>query len=230
MKQTRRNFLKKSITAAGMASVFAISGTHASGRVIGANDRIRVGVAGLRSRGNCHIDEFGAIPNVEVAVLIDVDKTFLPQRTEEIKKKFGNTPECYQDFRKILDDKNIDAVSIATCDHTHALYTIWACQAGKDVYVEKPCSHNIAEGRRCVEAAEKYQRIVQHGTQMRAAIQRGQIFDSPAFMNPALIQYQQILAALKSGKYGKLKFIKSYCCRERLSIGYKPTTKFANCV
>ncbi|MDR2116867.1 MAG: Gfo/Idh/MocA family oxidoreductase [Planctomycetaceae bacterium] len=216
MKHTRRSFLKNSMSAVALASTFAISGTKASGRILGANDRIRIGVAGIRSRGIEHIKSFGAIPNVEVAALVDVDKTFFDPRVEEVKKKFGNTPECFQDIREVLDNKNIDAISLATCDHTHSLYTVWACQAGKDVYVEKPCSQNVVEGRRCVEAAEKYKRIVQHGTQLRAAID-----ENCRFLNPSLVPYQQILAALKSGKYGKLKLVKGYCCRNRWTIGYK---------
>jgi len=109
-----------------------------------------------------------------------------------------------QDIRKALEDKELDALSIATPNHWHSLMAIWACQAGKDVYVEKPLSHNITEGRRCVEAARRYNRIVQHGTQQRS---------SPGRANE--------IAAVHSGKYGKLLVSKGYCCKPRWSIGRK---------
>jgi predicted dehydrogenase len=109
-----------------------------------------------------------------------------------------------QDIRKILDDKNLDAVSIATPNHWHSLLAIWACQAGKDVYVEKPCSHEVFEGRKLVEAAEKYDRIVQHGTQNRS--------------DPKWVQE---VAAVHSGKYGKLLISYGYASKPRGSIGLK---------
>ena len=115
-----------------------------------------------------------------------------------------------QDIRKALDDKDLDAISIATPNHWHSLMTIWACQAGKDVYVEKPLSHNVVEGRRCVEAARKYNRIVQHGTQQRSSASRA-----------------NEIAAVQSGKYGKLLVSKGYCCKPRWSIGHKDTTHAA---
>ena len=205
MTISRRTFVKKSLAVAGLASTFAISGTQASGQVLGANDRVRMGVVGIKGRGGSHIQEWGKMPNVEVAYLIDVDSTQLPRRAGEVEKAFGNAPTCVQDLRKALEDKNLDAVSIATCNHTHSLLTIWACQAGKDVYVEKPCSHNVFEGRKCVEAAAKYDRIVQHGTQQRTSSNRS-----------------LMLAALNSGKYGKLKIAKGYCSKPRWTIGFKP--------
>jgi predicted dehydrogenase len=107
--------------------------------------------------------------------------------------------------RQALEDPNLDAISIATCNHTHSLYTILACQAGKDVYVEKPISHNVFEGRKCVEAARKYKRMVQHGTQQRSSEKRA-----------------QEIAAVRSGKYGKLVVSKGYCCKPRWSIDFKP--------
>ena len=205
MKISRRTFVKKSLAVAGLASTFAISGTRASGQVLGANDRIRIGVVGVNGRGSSHIQEFGKISNVEIAYLIDVDSNIHARRAADVEKAFGNNPTCVQDIRKALTDKSLDAVSIATCNHTHSLLTIWACQAGKDVYVEKPCSHNVFEGRKCVEAAAKYDRIVQHGTQQRSSTSRS-----------------LMLAALNSGKYGKLKIAKAYCSKPRWTIGFKP--------
>ena len=205
MSISRRSFMKKSMTAVGLASTFAISGTQASGQVLGANDRIRVGVVGINGRGTAHISEFGKLNNVEIAYLIDVDSSIHARRAADVEKNFGNKPTCVQDLRKAVDDKDLNVVTIATCNHTHSLLTIWAAQAGKDVYVEKPCSHNIFEGRKCVEASAKYNVLIQHGTQQRAS-------NSRALM----------LAALNSGKYGKLKIAKGYCCKPRWTIGYKP--------
>ncbi|MDR2754205.1 MAG: Gfo/Idh/MocA family oxidoreductase [Planctomycetaceae bacterium] len=205
MTLTRRTFVKKSMAVLGMASTFTISGTQSSGQVLGANERLRIGVVGINGRGQSHIKEFGSMKDAEVTFLIDVDSKLHGPIAAKVERDYGNKPICVQDVRKALEDKNLDAISIATCNHTHALFTIWACQAGKDVYVEKPCSHNIFEGRKCVEATEKYKRIVQHGTQQRSSNQR--------FLN---------LAALKSGKYGTLKIAKGYCCKPRWSIGFKP--------
>jgi len=205
MSISRRTFVKKSIATIGLASTFVISGSRASGQVLGANDRVRIGVVGINGRGSSHIQTFGKLPNVEVAYLIDVDSTTHARRAGEVEKAFGNKPTCVQDLRKALEDKNLHAISIATCNHTHSLLTIWAAQAGKDVYVEKPASHNVFEGRKCVEASEKYKVVIQHGSQQRSSTSRS-----------------LMLAALNSGKYGKLKIAKGYCCKPRWTIGYKP--------
>ncbi len=204
-RHTRRSFLKKSAAAsAGIAAGITIAGTQASGRVLGANDTIRIGVAGIHGRGRNHIDAFAGMDKVDVTHLIDPDSRLFPGRREQVEKKGGNTPKCMQDIREALDDKNLDAVSIATTNHWHALITFWACQAGKDVYVEKPCSHNVFEGRQCVRAARKYGCIVQHGTQQRSSGGRA-----------------AQMAAIHSGKYGKLLVAKGYCCKPRWSIGFK---------
>ena len=205
MKHSRRTFLKKSAALAGIASTFAISGTRASGQIIGASDRLRVGVVGINGRGQSHISEFGSMPNVQVAYLVDVDSRLLGPMAEKVEKDRGYKPNTVQDLRTALEDKDLDAISIATCNHTHSLFTIWGVQHGKDVYVEKPCSHNVFEGRKCVEAAEKYKRIVQHGTQSRLSTAR-----------------LRMVEAAKSGKYGTVKIVKGYCCKPRWTIGYKP--------
>ena len=205
MKQSRRAFIKKSVALASLASTFAISGTKASGQVAGANERVRVGVVGINGRGGSHISSFGSLPNVEIAYLIDVDSKLLAPKAAQVEKDRGNKPKVEQDLRKALEDKDLDAISIASTNHWHSLQTIWGIQAGKDVYVEKPCSHNIFEGRKCVEAAEKYKRIVQHGTQSRLSQGRARMVE-----------------AVKSGKYGKLKIARGYCCKPRWTIGYKP--------
>jgi predicted dehydrogenase len=193
---SRRHFLK-STAVAGAALGFGVPKPFT--RVLGANSDIRVAVVGLNGRGEAHINEFTKLEGVRLAALCDVDEAVLERRAakqEGIKR--------YRDVRELLADKEIDAVSIATPNHWHSLIAIWACQAGKDVYVEKPCSHNVFEGRKCVEAARKYGRIVQHGTQSRSS------------------DFARIPALVKSGRYGKLLVSKGYCCKPRWSIGYKP--------
>ena len=205
---SRRKFIQTTAAASTAFGVFTIAGTKASGRVLGANDRIRVGVAGIRGRGQSHINAFAKElkdQNTEVTYLIDPDTRLFEQRSSTVAGLGGNTPKCVKDIREALDDKNLDVVTVATCNHWHSLITIWACQAGKDVYVEKPISHNVFEGRKCVEAAKKYGRVVQHGTQQRSSVERA-----------------REIAALQSGKYGKLLVSKGYCCKPRWSIGTKP--------
>ena len=157
----RRQFLK---SAALLAPAIAANAQ-------GANDRIRVAIVGLRGRGRDHIKSYHelASSNVEIATFCDVDQMVMNQRAADYEKLSGKKVPMVTDMRKVLDDKSIDAVSFATPNHWHALGTIWACQAGKDVYVEKPGSHTFVEGKRIVEAAEKYKRIVQHGTQNRSS-------------------------------------------------------------
>ena len=202
---SRRSFLKKSTALTGAVSLFAISGAKASGNIIGANDRIRVAVSGVGDRGTYHISEFGKQPNVEVAWVVDADNKRVQSAVARVEENFKNTPQGAQDIRKMLDDKSVDAVSIGSCNHWHALMTIWACQAGKDVYVEKPCSQNLFEGRKMVEAAEKYNRLVQHGTQRRSET-----------------TWAKAVAAARSGKYGKLIAAKAYAHRPRGPLGFKP--------
>ena len=208
-RQTRRTFIKRAAAAsAGIATGLTVAGTKASGQVLGANDTIRVAVAGIRGQGGRHISSFGGRKGVQVTHLIDPDSRLFPSRTERVRRQSGNTPKCFQDIREALEDDQFDAVSVATCNHWHSLITIWACQAGKDVYVEKPCSHNVFEGRQCVEAARRHDRIVQHGTQQRSSGKRA-----------------AEIAAVQSGKYGKLLVSKGYCCKPRWSIGSKPPGK-----
>jgi predicted dehydrogenase len=199
----RRNFLKRA-TAAGVAATFTIAGTKTSGRVLGANDRVRIAVAGINGRGRTHLTGFGQMKDVEIAYLVDPDSRLFSSRSKIVTDRAGNTPACVQDVRQVLEDKNLDAISIVTPNHWHSLMAIWACQAGKDVYVEKPCSHSLAEGRRLVEAARKYDRIVQHGTQRRT--------------DP---QWIQLVNDVRSGKYGRLLVSYGYASRTRQSIGIK---------
>lgn len=205
-RQTRRSFLKKS-AAAGAVATLAISGTRSSGNIIGANETINVGVAGIHGRGQSHMQAFSNMENVRVTYLIDPDSRLFDSRSKAVQQWGGNTPKCVQDIREALDDDDLHAISIASCNHWHSLSTVWACQAGKDVYVEKPCSHNIFEGRKCVEAARKYGCIVQHGTQSRSSS-----------------GWARMTAAARSGKYGKLLVSKGYASKPRWSIGFREIT------
>ena len=202
---SRRQFLSRSLAVAGAG--FAIGGTRSTGRIIGANDTIRVAVAGLNGRGGSHVGEYAKMSGVTITYLVDPDMRTYDKRVKQIQSAGGQAPATVQDIRRVLDDKNVDAVSIATPNHWHALMTIWACQAGKDVYVEKPCSHNVHEGRVAVEAARHYGRVVQHGTQSRS--------DHDWALAAALIQ---------SGKLGKLLISRALCYKPRGSIGFKPNT------
>ena len=152
---SRRQFLKR--TAAGLTVLTPM------GKLLGANEDIRVGIIGLGNKGKGHVSQFMNLPGVRVVALCDVD----PERLSKQVKRF-DTVFSHTDPRRIIERKDIDAVVIATCDHWHALLAVWACQSGKDVYVEKPVSHNIREGRKIIEAATKYGRIVQAGTQYRS--------------------------------------------------------------
>ena len=166
-KLTRRDFIKGSLaTAAGIGITTSLPATAWS-KVVGANDDIRVAVVGFRSQGAGHIERFHNLQGVRVVALCDADKAILDREVKKFKDR-NEKVDAHTDVRKLLDDKNIDAIVTATPNHWHSLLTIWACQAGKDVYVEKPVSHNIWEGRKMVEAARKYKRIVQTGTQKRS--------------------------------------------------------------
>ncbi len=206
-RYSRRQFLKQSALT-GIAATFAISGTKASGRILGANERVRIAVAGIHGRGGQHISAFASMPDVDVVYLVDPDSRLFKARIQQVKKLGKNTPLCVQDIRKALDDSSLDAVSVATPNHWHSLITVWACQAGKHVYVEKPCSHDPFEGRQCVEAAKKYKRVVQHGTQSRSSA-----------------SWAKTVAAVRSGKYGKLLVAKGYASKPgkgRWTVGFQP--------
>jgi predicted dehydrogenase len=174
----RREFIKSSAITTG---AFVVAPAYIPGMITNSpNERINVAVIGIagdrdrergiiRGRGIRHIQHYSEIPNVAVKTICDVDERLFPANIKIVKELFGSEPGTEFDFRKVLDDKDIDIVSLATPDHWHALQTVWACQAGKDVYVEKPVSHNVAEGRKMVEAAEKYDRIVQSGICYRSS-------------------------------------------------------------
>lgn len=170
-------------------------------RIFGANNRVRVVVCGLHGHGKDHQSAFSHLSQGEIAALCDVDENLLRKRQGEV----GGNPRTLVDTRELLEDKSIDAISIATPNHWRSLIAISACQSGKDVYVEKPCSHNLREGQQLVRAAQKYNRIVQHGTQIRFA--------------PAI---QEAVKALHEGGIGEVYLARGLCLKWRDTIGHAP--------
>jgi predicted dehydrogenase len=156
----RRRFLAASVAAPTVMS---------SSKAFGANDTIRVAVLGVHDRGKAHYNGFEPLDNVEVTTFVDPDLEVATRRAKEFEAQYGHPVRVVQDMRRVFEDKDIDAVSIATPNHWHALAAIWACQAGKDVYVEKPGTHSLAQGRSLIAAAKKYKRILQHGVQLRSS-------------------------------------------------------------
>ena len=199
MKSSRRSFIKK--TAVASSGIIAAP-TIVSSSVFGANDRINAAVLGIHGRGKNHIQSLMELENVRVATLCDPDMNLLTEQQKTFKEKYDKKVKLEQDLRRVYDDKDIDVVTIATPNHWHALAMIWACQAGKDVYVEKPGSHNIREGRKMIEAAEKYDRIVQHGVQLRS---------SPAV--------NEAIGLLRDGYIGRVYMARGLVFRWRPSIG-----------
>src|SRR5206468_3723174 len=166
-KINRRKFIVNTAEAtAGAALAFTILEGSANGT--GPNGTIRVAVVGVNGRGKDHLKGFAPLKDVQVAAICDVDENVLNQRLTEFETQYGSRPKGYNDMRRVFDDKEIDAVSFATPNHWHSFGSIWACQAGKDVYVEKPLSHNVWEGSKLVEAAASYGRIVQDGTRCQS--------------------------------------------------------------
>jgi predicted dehydrogenase len=206
-RQSRREFLENSMFAAAAAVVgsAAVPSFQREVRAVGANERIGMAVIGTRGRGGEHISEWTRhYPESEITAVCDIDDGVLGKSVERIEKAQGTKPTGYRDIRKLMEDKTVDAVSIATPNHWHSLAAIWAIQAGKDVYCEKPVSHNVSEGRRVVEAARKYQKICQTGTQCRSM--KGTL-DAIEFV--------------KAGKIGEVKLARGLCYKRRPSIGPK---------
>ncbi|MEO6181942.1 MAG: Gfo/Idh/MocA family oxidoreductase, partial [Verrucomicrobiota bacterium] len=164
MQLTRRKFISKTTAAV------IVAGTMARGKVFGANNRIRVCTIGFNGQGRSHINDILEMKDAaEYVALCDVDSNVLERGAKVVESAQGKKPKLYKDAREVMADKNIDAITIATPNHWHSLLSLWGCQAGKDVYVEKPMSHNIYEGRQVVAAAAKYGKIVHHGTQSRCS-------------------------------------------------------------
>ncbi|MGH9627815.1 MAG: Gfo/Idh/MocA family protein, partial [Bryobacteraceae bacterium] len=190
----RRTFLMSMAASASAAST-----------AWGANERINLAIIGVGGRGTDHIKEYSNLPGCRVAAVCDIDSGHLERAETLVLKVTGSKPKTYRDMRQVFDDKDIDAVSIVTPNHWHALSTIWACQAGKDVYSEKPASHNIWEGRKMVEAARKYKRMVQIGSQSRSIAHK-----------------QEAMKLLHDGIIGKVYMAKGLCFKRRKSIGKTP--------
>lgn len=199
----RRSFLQ---TAGGAitSSVLATSAAHATTDI---NSKIGVAVIGLNSRGLEHLKQLQQIEGVQIVAVCDPDRQVLGKRAEWVQEKTGKKPLQETDMRKLFERADVDAVTIATPNHWHALATIWACQAGKDVYVEKPGSHNVFEGRKMIEATHKYQRMVQHGVQLRSS--------------EAL---QEAVEHLRKGTIGEVYMARGLVYRWRPSIGKQPNT------
>ncbi len=201
-KITRRDFVRTTlITGAASVLPVAMNSKSSYARILGANDEIRVAIVGFNSKGAQHIGVFHNIPGVRIVALCDVDKDVLNREAAKFAER-NEKVEKYTDVRKLLDNKNIDVVVIATPNHWHSLIVIWACQAGKDVYVEKPISHNIWEGRKVVEAARKYNRIVQAGTQNRSDT-----------------GFREAYTYIKEGNLGKILWTYGLWYKKRESIG-----------
>ena len=195
---TRRQFVGGSATAAAAVALPGVS----SARVRGANDEIRIAIIGCGVRGGVHVSEFGKQKGVRIAAICDPDRTRLASFAGKIEKSFGYKPDEVVDVRKLMDRKDLDVVTVATMQYWHALPTIWACQTGRDVYVEKPLAHFIWEGRQMVNAARKHNRIVQVGTQNRS--QRG---------------YAAMAQWLKEGNLGRIQYATCFANKPRKSIG-----------
>ena len=199
----RRDFL---ITgAAGLTTLRSAALLGRPALVMGANDRVRVAICGVRGRGGDHLHNYSQLPNVQIAALCDIDENVLRQRLAQMEKMGLPKPATFTDVRKLLADQSIDAISIATPNHWHSLIAIWACQAGKDVYVEKPCSHNLWEGRQLVRAAQRYDRIVQHGTQTRSSI-----------------TVREAVQKMREGVIGETYMARGLCFKWRDTIGKTP--------
>lgn len=192
-KISRRGFLGKSATAAVGAAVTSVAASGEGSDEVSANEKIQVALIGCGGRGRGDLNTHLRIPGVECVAVCDVDKGQLKKTADEVEEKGGKRPEEYVDFRGVLDRKDVDAVIVGTPDHWHALPTVMACQAGKDVYCEKPLATSIAEGRAMVNAARKHNRIVQVGTQQRSAQ-----------------HYSDAIDFVKSGELGKVRLIRAW--------------------
>jgi len=190
---TRRTFLKNSAVAAAGAALSARSW----GQVPGANGDLRIGVAGINSRGKNLLTEASRIPGVRIVALCDVDTAVL----DAVAKTYPDAKK-FVDFREMLAEPGLDVVAIATPNHQHALQAIWAMQAGKDVFLEKPVAHDIWEGQQIVAASAKYNRLVQAGTQSRS---------SPAIA--------EAIAWVRAGNIGKVTIARALCYKRRTSLG-----------
>lgn len=173
--------------------------------VLGANDTVNLAVIGTGGRGRGHLRYFSEVPGTRIAAICDVNQEARERAAAIVRQLQGDAPKEYSDMRELFDDSEVQAVSVATPNHWHALSTIWACQAGKDVYVEKPASHNVFEGEQAVKAARKYKRMVQVGSQSRSIGHK-----------------RKAMEMLRDGAIGKVYMARGLCFRRRKSIGRTP--------
>jgi len=200
MQQSRRNFIKSTaVLSAGLA--FGMN-AKSYGRIIGANDRLNFAIIGLNGRAGAHLKSIGTCSNVNISHVCDVDSQVLSKFSGSVKQQFGYSAVEIKDFRKILDDKNVDVITIATPEHWHTPMAVMGLKAGKHVFVEKPSSHNPREGEILVEAQKKYGKLVQLGNQQRSS-------DFTI----------SIVEKIKNGLIGKPYFGKAWYCSQRKSIG-----------
>jgi predicted dehydrogenase len=199
----RRQFLSRSSQVALGAAAASAALAQISQAKAAPNDRVVVCVAGVRGRGNGLLHTFASLPQVDVKYVCDLDESVLGSRTEQITKVIGRKPHMIKDFRQALDDKQVDALMLGTPDHWHAIPTIMACQAGKDVYVEKPDGHNAIEGKTMVEVAKRHGRVVQLGTQARSGLHVASLLDY-----------------LQKGNIGKAVFAKAWESSRQANIGH----------
>ncbi len=192
-----------------MKTSFYLGATSAlaAQQVMGANDKVNVAIVGLGGRGQDHLTNYLKVGGARISALCDVNQAALERTQTRVNRETGATPKGYGDMRDAFADKNVDAVSMPLPNHWHALATIWACEAGKDVYIEKPASHNIFEGIQMVAAARKYGRMVQVGSQSRS-----------------LDYKMRAIQLLHEGVIGKVYLAKGLCFKRRKSIGRKPDT------
>jgi predicted dehydrogenase len=209
MNRSRRKFLEQSMfaTAAAMAassSANCFADDEPKKESTSPNERLNVCCMGVNGRGGAHVGAFKGGKDTRITHVCDVDASVAARVCDGIEKDTGHRPEIVADIRKALEDKNLNIVSIATPNHWHSLGAIWAMQAGKDVYVEKPVSHNVSEGRRATEVARKYKQICQTGTQSRS--------------NPGM---RTAIEFILAGKIGEVKLARGLCYKRRGSIGPK---------
>jgi len=202
---SRREFIKHGSAGLAVGTVFMSTSAKSYANILGSNDAINMAVIGIRSRGSSHIENFTKMKNVRMKYLVDVDENLFERRLEQVEKIAGYRPETEWDMRRVFDDKDIDAVTIATPNYWHALSTIWAAQAGKHVFVEKPSSHNVWEGRKMVEASRKYNVLVQVG-----------------FQNRSIVNTNRAIKFIRDGKLGDVYMARGLCFKPRADIGIYP--------
>ncbi len=195
MEKSRRKFLNNAVKVSAGAGLLTIlpNDLLAAKKKVSANDKVRIGLIGCKGQGWSNMSAHFKIPEIECVALCDVDKSVLDQRTADAERMQGKKPKQYDDYRKLLDNKDIDAVIIGTPDHWHALQMIHACEAGKDVFVEKPVANTIEECQLMVAAAKRYKKVVQVGQWQRSGY-----------------HFENAIKYVQSGKLGQIRLVKTW--------------------